>query len=491
MQQHLRSLEERALEAVNPLNRKIREVHNQLDVALLESRKAREHASDLAQRLKELTNEAERLRTGFASATEEHKEERRRLEEEIADLRRRLALARERAEAAERYRDGLGDLLERLLDSQPQPDDLVDSFPVEDAHIVNQLFQALRDAGSHDRAAALADRAVRGVSINGWAVESLLRSLHEAGLDTLVASLAERIAASFTGEEHLLLHRTLGTLRDAGLADIARTMASQAAANAPLENIGSVAGELHRAGFDDLAATLADRAVTDFPVEKTIYLGSELKDLWQAGFETQAATLADRAIAEGAIRDLGYLVAAMQQAGFTDRAVKLADRAVIDFPVQDTIYLTGVLGALRENGFGEHADRLADKAVKAFPVTDTWRIRGFLEGLREAGCVDHAVKLAERALVDLPLDDMHLPAVLDVLRAEGFSEHADLLEKWAERGARPRFHRLFGKKPRKEDPPPPTGDDRHRKGDLVRTPSTAVQHEHGFERPSDLDHAPA
>ena len=146
------------------------------------------------------------------------------------------------------------------------------------------LLDSLREAGAHEQAAALADRAAAHAALdNPDAVAGLLDSLREAGAHEQAAALADRAAAHAPLDNPVAVAFLLDSLRQAGgheqaAALLARDPAAHAAlddpravailldrlqpARPPLDNSDGVAfllGSLEAAGAHDQVTALASR----------------------------------------------------------------------------------------------------------------------------------------------------------------------------------------------------------------------------------------
>ena len=138
--------------------------------------------------------------------------------------------------------------------------------PLDDPGGVARLLDSLREAGAHEQAAALADRAAAHAALDDPdGVASLLDSLRQAGAHEQAAALLARDPAAHAAlDDPGDVASLLDSLRQAGAHEqAAALLARDPAAHAALDDPGGVASlldSLREAGAHEQAAALADRA---------------------------------------------------------------------------------------------------------------------------------------------------------------------------------------------------------------------------------------
>jgi hypothetical protein len=210
--------------------------------------------------------------------------------------------------------------------------------PLNDPGGVARLLDSLMRAGAYQQAGALVDRAVRDAALDDPGGVALLLDFvgREAGQQEFTA-LADRAAAHAALDDPGGVVRLLDSLQQDDQQFTA--LADRAAAHAPLDDPGGVAlllGSLQELGADEQAAALADRAVRDADLDDPRGVAPLLDSLWQAGAHQRAADLADRAAAHAALDDPGgvaRLMESMRRVGADEQAAELADRAAAHAPL--------------------------------------------------------------------------------------------------------------------------------------------------------------
>lgn len=121
VREHLTELQLRALQAAHPHEYRVRRVSDELELAEIAKYEADRHArtleaqvAGLIRRNNELNEQLRRLRSTGNAERAVLQTEKSRLEQEIADLNRRLEHVRRRIVAAGRRRQDLDNLLDRL-----------------------------------------------------------------------------------------------------------------------------------------------------------------------------------------------------------------------------------------------------------------------------------------------------------------------------------------------------------------------------------------
>ena len=135
---------------------------------------------------------------------------------------------------------------------------------LDNPHHVAGLLDSLWEAGAHEQAAALADRAARAALDDPFGVARLLDSLREAGAHEQAAALADRAAAHAALGNPLGVARLLASLWKVGAHEQAAALLARdpAAAHAALDDPSSVVrllASLREAGAHEQAVALADR----------------------------------------------------------------------------------------------------------------------------------------------------------------------------------------------------------------------------------------
>ena len=114
---------------------------------------------------------------------------------------------------------------------------------VDDPYAVARLLGNLREAGAHEQATALAERAAAHVSLDDpYAVAWLLDSLREAGAHEQATALAERAAAHVSLDNPDAVARLLDRLRQAGAHEQATALAERLPAGGRFDQFQRVNG---------------------------------------------------------------------------------------------------------------------------------------------------------------------------------------------------------------------------------------------------------
>ena len=259
---------------------------------------------------------------------------------------------------------------------------------------------------------------------------ALGNAAHARGLYRDAAQLHKNAAASGNPSAVLYLSRAPACLH----AD--PRPVHWAAAHAPLDNPGGVAGLLGRlreAGADEQAAALADRAAAHAALDNPGGVAFLLDRLREAGAHEQAAALARDPAAHAALDDPGGvagLLGRLREAGAHEQAAALLARdPAAHASLDDPGGVAGLLGRLREAGAHEQAAALLARDPAAHAAHDNpWAVAGLLGRLREAGAHEQAAALADRAAAHAALDDPRgVASLLGRLREAGAHEQAAAL----------------------------------------------------------------
>jgi uncharacterized protein YidB (DUF937 family) len=261
----------------------------------------------------------------------------------------------------------------------------------------------------------------------------MLQALREGGVDDAARTLASQAAADARLVSPGAAASLLGALRAMGADDAVRTLASQAAADARLDNLGGVGRlvqRLRRAGARDAAAALASRAAADVRLDDPAAVGRLVQTLRRAGARDAAAALASRAAADARLDNLGAvasLLRALHAMGADDAARTLASRAA-EGPLDSLGAVASLLRALRAMGADDAARTLASRAAADAGLDNSGGVGRLLQALHEAGADDAATTLASRAAADAPLENPWVVAsLLQALHEAGADDAASTL----------------------------------------------------------------
>jgi uncharacterized protein YidB (DUF937 family) len=347
------------------------------------------------------------------------------------------------------------------------------------------LLDSMREAGAHEQAAALAERAAAQVSLDDTAevawwldapppgclpniapeqVAALLRrdpathvsldnpatvawlldSLREAGASEQVAALLARDpAAQVSLDDPDGVARLLDSLREAGAPEqVAALLARDPAAQVSLDDPRGVArllDSLREAGApEQVAALLARDPAAQVSLDEPFFVAALLDGLREAGAHEQVTVLAGRATAHAPVDDLrrvAGLLDSMRRAGAHKQVTILAGRAAAQVPVANPAEVAEVLDSLRETGAPELvAALLARDPAAQVSLDDPRGVARLLGSLREADAPEPvAALLARDPAAQVSLDEpLFVAQLLARLREAGAHEQATAL---AGRGA--------------------------------------------------------
>ncbi|WUA12915.1 ATP-binding protein (plasmid) [Nocardia sp. NBC_01377] len=217
-------------------------------------------------------------------------------------------------------------LMSRLHPNDRRPADWVIERVADDENTVSSLLYVFREAGFHDLASVLAERAV------------LIANIDRPGS---VAWLLE-------------------ALREADFHDLARMFATQAVLIANIDRPGSVAWlleALREAGFHDLARVLAERAVPTTTIDQPVSVAWLVHALRRADLHDLTPGLVQRAmpaITIGTRSEFREALAALLELGRPDLEKTLSNQ--LRAPVQIDLLMTPPAGEYR---FGRESDGAA------------------------------------------------------------------------------------------------------------------------------------
>ena len=280
---------------------------------------------------------------------------------------------------------------------------------LDNPHHVAGLLDSLWEAGAHEQAAALADRAARAALDDPFGVARLLDSLREAGAHEQAATLLARNPAAHAALDDprnvaFLLGSLLGTgahEQAAALADRAAALVDGAAAHAALGNqlgVARLLDSLREAGARKVADRIAAAAL-----DNPHHVADLLASLWGVGLDEEAAALLARDPAAHAALDdpfgVARLLDSLWEAGAHEQAAALADRAAAHAALGDPFGVAALLASLREVGLHEQAAALLarDPAAAHAALDDPHHVAFLLGSLQGAGAHEQAAALADRA----------------------------------------------------------------------------------------------
>ncbi len=278
-----------------------------------------------------------------------------------------------------------------------------DHAALDDPVGVARLLGALREAGAHERIAALLARnPAAHASLDGVAGIDLLGVLWGARADEQVAALAARLVEHAPLENARVLDWLLGTLREVGAHEQAAALLARVhAAHAPLHHPADIARQLDVlswAGADEqVAALLARDPAAHFPLDADV--AALLDALRRVGADEQVAVLATRAVKHPPVEDahvLALLLRALQRAGADEEFLALADRVAAHAPIDHPADVADLLRTLRAAGLYGQVLALADRAAAHAPIDHPADVANLLRTLREVSADSKIATLLAR-----------------------------------------------------------------------------------------------
>ncbi|WP_411153055.1 hypothetical protein [Streptomyces sp. A30] len=293
-----------------------------------------------------------------------------------------------------------------------------------------RLLGALRAAGAHQVAAALARRAVADCTLdNPVAVSRLLKELREAGAEDETVVLLGRDPASHVAVDYPYnVHWLVEELLVAAAHEQIDVLAERAAAQCFLRDPGGVIklmDALLRAGAAEQALTLAKRAASHMALNDSSAVRRLLRELQDGGAHEQAAALANRADAYAALRRSG--------APSPKNGVNEPPSARTEPDLHDPAQLAMQLMSLRGAGKKEHALASAERHVPLADLGNPRAVARLLGVLLTVGMEDQVAVLLDRdPAVHVTLDEpVGVADLLEQLRKAEARQQAAALAKRA------------------------------------------------------------
>ena len=332
------------------------------------------------------------------------------------------------AQQAVRLLEGLrtadaADAVTRWLDRNP-----VDQITLDDPAAVADLLVALRRAGAHTAAAALArEAAARPFTGDTSAASTLVDALREAGAADVVARwLDHNPVDQITLDDPEAVADLLVALRRAGAHTAATALSARAAEHLPLHDSQCLPGllrEIRMSRSWPAGRKLAERIAENASLEEA-GSAAELIEMLQeigGGRETVARLLDHNAVDQIMLDDpaaVADLLVALRRAGAHTAATALSARAAEHLPLHDMQDLPGLLREMSWPSSGKLAIRVAEtvRLEVSYSAVDLVR------ALQEVGAADAVGRLLDRN----PVDQIKLGEGLWVAR---------LLEEFSQIGA--------------------------------------------------------
>ncbi|MFE5516563.1 hypothetical protein ACFQ9Q_02380 [Streptomyces virginiae] len=284
--------------------------------------------------------------------------------------------------------------------------DLVAEVDFTDFHS-RRLLDVLRKAGANQAAVSAGNRIAAVADLtNPSDVAWLLRSLHEAGAEEVVAALIGR----------------------------------DPVAQVDLTNAGDVAEllkTLDEMGAAEAVTALLDRdPVTQVNLTDTFYSSALLKTLVRVGADQAVDALAQRAATESDLTDasdVARLLKTLHEVGAEEAMAALADRdPIAQVDLTNAKSVAELLNAVHEIGAEQALTALLDRdPVTQVNLTDPFYSSTLLKALVRVGAGQAFDAAAWRcaAETDLTIDPMFVTALVDVLRAVGADRAVDVISQ--------------------------------------------------------------
>ena len=292
---------------------------------------------------------------------------------------------------------------------------------LEDPSAVAGLLESLRMAGACQAVTTVlvrgpADHVVLG-DLRGVAM--LLRALHEAGAGGAVTALANRAVRLVSLERPGGVAELLDALNLTGAGEeeitrLARRTVDQVVFDDPWE-AARLLKALHAVGAGQAVAMLSDRVARDVCIDSQRPVADLLRALHEAGAGEAVTALASRLAAQVAL-DHRWGAALLDELRFARRGVQIIVPASARLPgdhvaLDDAYGVRTLLNALRT---AEEQEVAAAKALRETgPLNDPSEVAWLLRALRSAEA-DEAITalLARRPADHVALDDPHGVALL-------------------------------------------------------------------------------
>ncbi|KUN58924.1 hypothetical protein AQJ46_42385 [Streptomyces canus] len=293
-----------------------------------------------------------------------------------------------------------------------------------------RLLGALRAAGAHQVAAALARRAVADCTLdNPVAVSRLLKELREAGAEDETVVLlgrdpASHVAVDYPYNVHWLVEEFLMAAAHEQIDALAERAIAQCSFRPPIGVI-KLMDALLRAGADEQALALAKRAASHMALYDSSAVRRLLRELQDAGAHEQAAVLANRADAYAALQP--------SAASSSEAGVNEPPSARTEPDLRDPAQLAMQLMSFRGAGEKEHALASAEQHVPLADLGNPRAVARLLGVLLTAGMEDQVAVLLDRdPAVHVTLDEpVGVADLLEELRKAEARQQAAALAKRA------------------------------------------------------------
>lgn len=277
---------------------------------------------------------------------------------------------------------------------------------VVDTSAALKWVETLRESGTADAVALWLERnPVDQITLDSAeALAALLGALRRAGAHAAAAALAARAAEQLPFQDEAHLPELLREISLSRSWPAGRKLAERIAENARLEDpyrAFDLVQTLNEAGAADAVIQLLDRnPVEQVELSDTYWVAKLLEELWEAGADTAAVRLAARAAEQLQPEDAGTAarcVAAVRETGGSSAVTRLLERNPVEqIQLGDTGSVVRLLEELQRTEAGPAVSAFAMHAAEHAEISDPEAVTMLARTLRRVGALHETFILLRR-----------------------------------------------------------------------------------------------